>query len=495
MEATSKVFKPSKYQQAVYDFLSNGKGNAVIDAVAGSGKSSTIVQALKLISMQFSVLFLAFNKSIVDELKIKIGEQKNVEIRTLHSLGASAVMKSFKCTIDNNKYRSYINQTLNTQGIDPDDVTEYKSKIFKLVDLARVSLCKSVSDLEAIAEKHNVFCFDDECNKAMEYVAWGVSDNGMGTIDFTDMIYVPNVKKIRMPVFDYVFIDECQDLNTAQREMFLKCLSQPNGRFISVGDPRQAIYGFSGADVESFEVLKNLPNTITLPLSVCYRCDEDIINIAKEIVPQIEARDKAPKGKVDHEAKVEMIQDNDMVLCRVTAPLVDLCMKYISKGVKAYVKGKDIGANLINMITKTKRRNIEDVIEKLEDELDKIVRKVVRKTHCSESEARTTDAFTSYKDKINAIIILSEGLRTSNEVISRIETIFKDDQKIGICLSTIHKAKGLEADNVYIICKDKFYLKQCMKVEWMAEQEHNLVYVAYTRAKHYLGFVVDFKCD
>jgi len=487
---------PSKYQVAVYDHITNDKGNAVIDAVAGSGKSTTIVEALKLIPKNKTVLFLAFNKAIVEELKIKIGQIDNVEIRTLHSLGMSAVLKTFRTQVQDDKYKVYINNQL-LGSIRPEanlfeeELIDYKKNINQLVDLARVYLCESVEKLEDIADKYCINTLDNECTMAMNVVAWG--KNEVGKIDFTDMIYFPNVKKVTVPQFDYVFIDECQDLNTAQRELFLKAL-KPSGRFIAVGDPRQAIYGFAGADVESFNLLKSLPNTIHLPLSVCYRSDNSIITLAKEIVPQIEARDNAPEGVVCRESKVEDIKDGDMVLCRVTAPLVALCMFYIAKGIKAYVKGRDIGANLINMIKKikkNKRRNMADVMENLSAELDKVSAKIMRKTHCSLSEARENSLFKSLQDKINAIAVIAKDLKTADAVMNRIETIFKDNDRSGICLSTVHKAKGLESDNVFIIREDKFYIKQAMRVEWMAEQERNLVYVAYTRAKHFLGFVVD----
>jgi len=488
-------FQPSKYQQAVYDHITNGKGNAVIDAVAGSGKSTTIVTALTLIPSDKTVLFLAFNKAIVEELKIKVGNVPNVEIKTLHSLGASAVMKTFKSQLQESKYRTYVSDALKFGAIKPtinlveEESLEYRTNILKLVDLARLCLCSDVQALEDIADKYMINLYDNECQMALNVVEWG--KNNVAQIDFTDMIFFPNVKKLRMPEFDYVFIDECQDLNTAQRELFLRVL-KPEGRFIAVGDPRQAIYGFAGADVESFNVLKNLPNTIHLPLSVCYRSDAEIINLAKAIVPQIEARDDAPNGIVDTQSLLEHITDGDMVLCRVTAPLVQLCMQYIANGTKAYVKGRDIGVNLINMINNTKRRNIQDVIDKLFVELQKIADKTVRKTHCTIAEAKQTATYRNYHDKIRVIEILSANIKTTDAVINRIESIFKDNERSGICLSTVHKAKGLESDNVYIICNDKFLLKHCMKSEWMAEQEYNLVYVAYTRAKHKLGFVTDF---
>ena len=98
-------------------------------------------------------------------------------------------------------------------------------------------------------------------------------------------------------------------------------------------------------------------------------------------------------------------------------------------------------------------------------------------------------------DKIRAIKVIAKDLKTTDAVINRIEAIFKDDQKDGICLSTIHKAKGLESDRVFIIRPDKMFLPHCMRVAWMAEQEYNLAYVAYTRAKKFLGFVTDFQAD
>lgn len=489
------AFIPSKYQKTVYTYIKIGKGNAVIDAVAGSGKSTTIVNALKQIPSAKRVLFLAFNKAIVEELKIKIGNLPNVDIKTLHSLGASICMRNLNCQIQDDKYKIWVNNGVNYSNLVPtvplpdEQMGTWKQNILKLIDLGRVNLVKTKEALEDLSYKHDIDLLDNEADLALKGIQWGERETA--TIDFTDMIYFPNVKQLKIFQYDWVFIDECQDLNAAQRELFLKCV-KPKGRFIAVGDPRQAIYGFAGADVESFNLLKKIPNTVKLPLSVCYRCDADIISLAKEIVPQIEARDGAPSGEVNRDCKMADIQDGDMVLCRLSAPLVKLCMKYIGSGVKAYVKGRDIGTNLINMIKKTNRKQIKDVEERLQKELSRIVGKVVTRQKCTEQEARESDVYKNYEDKVKAIEVLSEGLTTAKEVIDRIDTIFSDGNKSGICLSTIHKAKGLEADRVFIICEDKLYFKPCMNVPWMAEQERNLVYVAFTRAKHYLGFVKDF---
>lgn len=490
---------PSTYQKAVYQHITDETSNAVISAVAGSGKSTTIVNALELIPTDKKVLFLAFNKAIVEELKIKIGDLSNVEIKTLHSLGMSAILKTYKTRVDNNKYSNYLRNQAKYGALKPvvrldyEDFLLYQNNIKKLVDLARVNLCTNISELSDIANKHEILTIDNESEQVLNILDWG--KNNLVSIDFTDMIYLPNVKKINTPVYDYVFIDECQDLNKAQRELFLSCVKPETGRFIAVGDEKQAIYGFAGADVESFHMLKNLPNTVTLPLSVCYRCDESIINLAKEIVPQIEAKESVNQGVVDYNAKIENINDADMVLCRVTAPLVQLCMQYIANGVKAYVKGRDIGVNLINMINKTKRQYLSDTLEQLNIDLDKTAQKIMNKDKCTLNEAKESTIYTNQQDKINAILAIAKNLKTTSAVINRITSIFKDDQKAGICLSTIHKSKGLESNRVFILKQEKLLLPNCMKIAWMAEQEYNLVYVAYTRAKNYLGFITDFNPD
>lgn len=490
------AFVPSKYQRAVYQFIKSCKGNAVVEAVAGSGKSTTIVNAINIIPRDKKILFLAFNKSIVAELQKKVGNIPNCDIKTLHSLGAKQLMYYFHSQIDENKYKAHVNELIEKGMLHMSDDNyedsakeDWKRNILQLIDLGRVNLCKNEKELDDIAFKFQLCIQDNEVHEAWSLIVWG--RNHTTVIDFTDMIYLPVVLKVRMWQYDWVFIDECQDLNAAQRELFLRCI-KPNGRFIAVGDRMQSIYGFAGADEESFNKLRSLPHTAKLPLSICYRCDKNIIKAAQEFVPQIQARDNAEDGIIDMNAVVKDVQDGDMILCRVTAPLVKLCVQYISTGVKAYVKGRDIGVNLINMIKKTKKKNIADCYSYFEKELARIDERIMKKLHCNAQEAKENTMHQTYTDKVKAIEILAEGLTTCNEVINHIDEIFKDDNGQGICLSTIHKSKGLESDRVFVLCPDKLFLKSAMRIDWQAQQEYNLCYVLITRAKHYLGYISDF---
>lgn len=487
------AFTPNKYQQAIYDFILNGEGNAVINAVAGSGKSTTIVNALNIIDPSQSVLFLAFNKSIVEELKKKIGEKPNVEIKTLHSLGSGICYKDFHSTINADKYVKYINKCIKEEKFKPvaklsrEDWLLWSRNIRDICNLGRIELVTEPGLLKDIAEKHDILVVDNEVDLAIKSIRWG--ETNVAEIDFTDMIYFPNVKKMNIPTFDFVFIDECQDLNAAQREFFLKCVDPDFGRFIAVGDKNQSIYYFSGSDSESYNKLLKIPNTKMMPLSVCYRCDKSIIEKAQKLVPQIEYKEGAEEGTINLEATLDDVKDGDMIICRVSAPLVALCMKFVKEGIKAYVKGNDTGKSLINVLRSTGEETVDGAIEKMKESLDELVNKICKLSGYDEEEAKNTSIYNSQKDRIEALSALCEGCDKVEEVIQKITKTFSDENGVGICLSTIHKAKGLENDRVFILNEDKMYPVWAMKNKVQAEQERNLEYVAITRPKKYLGYL------
>ena len=486
-------FKPNKYQEAIYDFILNGEGNAVVNAVAGAGKTSTLINVLNIIPDDKQILFLAFNKSIVDELKVKIGSKPNVQVKTLHSLGSSVCYNAFHSTINADKYVKYINKCIKdkkfkpTKSLTKDEMSSGARNIRQRCDLGRIELCTDQFSLRNVVKKHDILIEDNEIECAVKAIKWGESD--VSEIDFSDMIYFPNVKKVDIPTFDFVFIDECQDLNAAQRELFLKCVDPDDGRFMGVGDKSQAIYGFAGSDVESFNKLVNLKNTVELPLSVCYRCDKSIVEKAKALVPQIEYKEGADEGVIDPNAKITDVKDGDMIVCRVSAPLIGLCMKFIKEGTKAYVKGRDTGANLIGMIRKTGKEKVSEMINTIYEEQHELIKKICSLNGYDESEAQETSMFQNFKDKFDAIKYLCDGYEKTDDVIKRIEDIFSDNNGKGICLSTVHKAKGLENDRVFILNEDKFYPKWAMRNKIQSVQEKNLEYVAITRPKKYLGYI------
>lgn len=493
-------FIPSKYQQDIFDFIQHGNGNSVINALAGSGKTSTIVNAVKLIPSTCNALFIAFNKEIVKELEKKLVGVKNVQVKTLHSLGLLMIRRNLgtNIEIDEYKYRTFIKKNIKQlSSADFDKMTtkliqQYTDNVIQLCDLGRYNLAQCEKDLLQVSARHDIPIIDDECNAVLNVMKWGRENTT--SIDFTDMVWLPYELTLN-PIglqYDYIFIDECQDLNAAQRELFLRCFRRGT-RFIAVGDKKQAIYSFAGADAESFAKLQNLPNTTTLPLPISYRCPKKVVNLANQFVDTMECREGAPDGEIVHNVSIKDIHDGDMVLCRTKMPLIKLYMRYLRMGVKSYVRGQDIGLNLLRMVDKTEQivLNVslqkDGVFARLYDDLFEERNRLMIKRGMDLEDATLSNQIMNKYDSIKALEILAEGLTSARDLHDRIENVFAESAD-GVCLSTIHKAKGLEANNVYILCKTLMPSRLATQ-DWEKEQEQNLMYVAYTRAKYKLGFV------
>ena len=164
-------FTPSPYQEKIFDFIVHGNGNAVISAKAGSGKTSTCVTAIKLIKPKNKVMFLAFNKSIAEELSQKLKDYPNVEVRTSHSLGFAIIRKNVEgeVELDEFKYRRYVKS--NITELTTIDVTLTKNQLYNyiesicaLVDFARFNLAQTAEEVKSLAVKYDVPIFFDECD-------------------------------------------------------------------------------------------------------------------------------------------------------------------------------------------------------------------------------------------------------------------------------------------------------------------------------------------
>ena len=522
-------FTPSKYQKDIFNFILKDTRNAVVSAVAGSGKTTTLLKALDLIPDDKSVLFLAFNVSIRDELKRRIPENKNIDVKTVHGFGYTLLRNHYNCSVDdrNLKYRNLFWDIVNFfngekpdgldkygfneekfkyvksiyDSVDGKDIDKYKfaTDVVNLCNLSRQHLVNfdikaiGVGEINKLADIHAVSNQDGEST-----VAWFLAKLGMSYIqllDYTDMICLPITLNHVGDSYDFVFIDECQDLNSCHRLLMQKALKPETGRFIAVGDPKQAIYAFAGADHESYKKLKELPNTVELPLSYTYRVAPEILNMVKHLNPAILAHSKNRKGKVIENFSYKDLQDGDMVLCRNTFPVVALCIRLLTEGRKSYIIGSDFGKSLEKMITQNERKgeefNMTNVICRLLKEKEKLIEKIMTNHTMKKSEAMEDNQVIIFGEKILAIEALSNGIDDPMVVVNKIRDIFSDDNRSGICLSNVHKSKGLESERVFIIHSELFPSKYAT-TPWEIEQERNLEYVAYTRAKTTLGFINDF---
>ena len=493
-------FTPSEYQDKIFDWVQHGVGNAIIQARSGSGKTTTAVASMKLIPKTEKCLFIAFNKSIADELNERLKTRQNCTSRTTHSLGYLMVKRNLgsNITLDEYKYRNYLKTnigeltTTNGEIKTRQQIEEYLDNITMLIDYARFNLAQSEREINEIAQKYSIPVTFDECVVTQKCLEWGKEN--VDTIDYTDMIWLPvelSLKPIGL-TYDWVYIDEAQDLSLCSTKLFLKCIKR-GGRFVAILDDLQSINGFAGASEESFDFLKNYPNTTLFKLPVSYRCAKKIINYANGLVPDILAREDAPEGIIADNCHVKDIQEGDMVLCRSKAPLVNLYVKLLHKNINCYIKGQDIGTNLINELEKINMDKVttdldnDSVFVRLYDKMFSERNKLMQTRGLDYDDATLSSFIMEKYDEINALSILAEKCKTKEELIEHIKNVFKEDSE-GVCLSTVHKAKGLESENVYIICHSSMPSKLATK-EWEKQQELNIMYVAYTRAKNKLGFI------
>ena len=289
---------PSRYQRAIYTAFQNGDVNINISAVAGSGKTTTLLELLKHTDEKSS-LFLAFNKSIVDELKNR-NTNKHSKIMTMHSCGWRAIMMRYGSRVKMNPNKCIAKTELAMKKLNI--AKEKRGYMFytvpKMLDLMRCNLCGDTNDeIDKLAMNYAIDV-DEECIKVIRQ-SWKLLVSDRSQFDFTDMIYVPATDhSVRLVKYDYVFCDESQDFSLVQHEFIKKCIAR-HGRLITVGDPRQAIYGFAGADANSYSKLSSVNgSSVRMPLSVCYRCDKNIVNEAKKIVSEIEPYDDAANGSM-----------------------------------------------------------------------------------------------------------------------------------------------------------------------------------------------------
>lgn len=497
-------YELSNYQLAIIDFIKHGNGNLVVEACAGAGKTYTLIKCVEEIPGDKRILLSSFNRDIATVLKRKTKDMPNVNASTLHSLGLQMLQRNFpneELALDEFKYKSYLNRnikslsSINTYELKKRDFARYMSNIEDFVNFGRCYLCETIKDLEFIEDRYDIDTIADEKEVALDILEYGKHD--LSQIDYTDMIWLPNVlfcKPIGMQ-YDWIFVDEAQDLSVCQREIILKC-RKINTRMCLVGDSEQSLYAFSSADPESFKMLKQLPNTTSLPLSISYRCANKIVDFASKIVPTIEPNSDGREGEVKYNVQLDEIKDGDMVLCRNNAPLMQVYVDFIKQGKKCFIRGKDIGLNLKNMVKRTGidvlNKNLQEdgVFIRLYDALFDIINDIIGKYNVTYHDAVESAIVSNRLDMIKALEILSDDINTVDELIEKINAIFSDKKKGGISLSTIHKAKGLEADNVYIACRELMPSSRAKK-DWEIRQEYNLMYVAYTRAKNILGFIDD----
>jgi superfamily I DNA/RNA helicase len=487
------TFIPSSQQAHFYDWVDDCQGSAIVNAVAGSGKTTTLVHGLDL--MPGDRFFGAYNKAIADEIARRAPQERSMNVGTFHSMGNRAWRSVANPKLDANKVRNIFREA-------SDRHVQYKpfeGAVCNLVSLAKQAGLGALvhASNENWVELVNHFGIEPpatyaggegEAFEIMLKLASKTMKKSIETndeiIDFDDMIFAPIYHDVPFPEFDWVLVDEAQDTNATRRYMALRML-KPNGRLVAVGDPHQAIYGFTGADSDALDLIAEPTNALWLPLTVTYRCPKSVVVYAQQWVSHIQAHDSAPEGEVI-EAKDDtplevLVKPGDAVLCRFTAPLVTKAYTFIAAGIPARIEGREIGDGLKALATRWKT----DSLSQLEGYLTAYCGRESIKFIAKGQDSRAA----ALQDKVDCLMVLCAKIKEGNRhagvesLLSQIDKLFGPQAGPAVTFSTIHKSKGREWDRVvWLTTKPSPWAKQ----DWQKQQEDNLCYVAATRAKQTL---------
>lgn len=482
-------FEPSAQQAAIFQNIASGEGHTCVIARAGTGKSTTIVQGLRYLPKEVAqdCLLVAFNKNIADELKQRA--PPGITVQTLHSYGFEQIRGALGAIkVDPEKLRKIV-KTLTP-------VLEDQSAICKLVSLCKNLLIKKPAKIEALFDEYGISA-DIGIRPTlvgMASQALQICQENQATIDYDDMIWYPHVFDLGSG-FSYarVFVDEMQDLNRAQISLVNSAVDDA-GRLCGIGDDRQAIYQFRGAGTDVIGRFVRDYEATKFPLTTTYRCARKIVDEARQWVPDFEAASEAPEGIVERVAAdgpwLAKVRPGDFILSRTNAPLVPLFFALVRLGKPARIQGRDIGGRIVALVRRVRAGSISELASRITAWRERETARL--------ADAGKTDSWVA--DTADLVLAFCENCANVNQLLHEVERIFSDTPKAGgeVVLSSTHKAKGLERDRVFLL-RDTYLRPQFRRDptngKYVApppdESEQNLLYVAITRARRELYYVVN----
>jgi len=520
-----KLLKGSPEQEAIWQVMGTTTDHIVVNALAGCGKTTTIIQSLFRIDLsKVHAAYMCFNASIRKEMEARSPE--GVTVVGLHQYGKRALANRFSNhTVDDNKYHNLFQEMFPFTGVEGSKEEAKYWLIAKLV-LELVSKCQNfllagdAKDLDFLVDHFSIE-FDGEIGTDGEVVKATKEDvyplvpqlmaKGLkktNVISYNDMLWMPIVLGCQLPTFDLVCVDEAQDLNAVQHALVMAAIAKGQ-RMMVVGDPNQAIYGFRGSDTESMETLSNLLSMTkrkvsVMPLTESRRCSQAVGREAQKWVPEFRVHPDNAEGMVatstiDKLLDEKRITKGNMAVCRFNAPIVKLAYSLIAQKIPVHFIGREFGRGILTLAKKfIKGKTLEGMMEKLvawkEGQLNRLATKSAKGQNMDKEVQAICDKAASVS------IFIEEAMAANSEdkslslspvdVLTEIGNFFglnngksdEEHEKGGndkFRISSVHQAKGLEAQEVIWVNPDA-----TMKVKkaWQLKQEDNLKYVAATRA-------------
>jgi superfamily I DNA/RNA helicase len=503
-------FIPSAQQSAILDWTRNGTGNAIITAVAGAGKTTTLVHMMQ--ETTDTVAFVAFNKKIADEIKNRVIRENldpdnRITVKTFHAYGFEA-FRNYQRSTKVDAKKLYLTAT---GKLGPDSIMvnpgclSFAMKAVSLAKQAGIGAGIDAANRDAWYNLVNHFSLDqylsedsglsldDALRETCQLLK--ASNKILNVIDFDDMIYLPVRLGLKMRQYDWILPDECQDTNPMRLNM-LGMMAHETTRIAAVGDDRQAIYGFTGADSDSMHNIAERFDCKPFPLTITYRCPKAVVAEAQQWVSHIHAADTAPDGIVSHCDSVSFFNNilpslgaESVILCRNNAPIVGLAYRLLGMGKACMVEGRDIGQGLIKLASKWRKvKTVAALRSKLESWAE-------RETAKAETKGNDTRK-ASIEDQLGCLTVIMAQFADDDSVTRVTDSINKmfgdtpeGSRPLVLTLSSIHKSKGKEWQRVIWWGKNIYNPSKYARQPWEQIQENNLMYVAATRAQHELCYV------
>lgn len=508
------TFSPTDEQQAIIDAVRGSSTSLMIRAMAGCAKTTTLELAARAMPVRPS-LATAFNVKIKKEMESRL--PKHFQVMTLNGLGHSAWGRTIgkRPAVDDKKLGAILKAAIQQHKAELGDVTQDEfTTVLSLVRRARISglvptmwqrpgvrvlIPDTEEGWEKVADSLYLELSDVQIFVARKVLNESIRLAYDGVIDFDDQIYMSALFGGVFARYPIVMVDEAQDLSPLNHIQVEKSAAQ---RLIVVGDPRQAIYAFRGADSTSMDTLRSLRSDwIDLPLSLTFRCPKAVVGRQQTHAPGFTAHETNADGLL-HQwtekekwtiADVEALGSGQIaILCRNNAPLMAAALRIIKSGRGCTILGREIGKSLIALSSKILPRD-EGSLEQAAAAIHAWADKEIALARANEKEERVA-IIEDKADCLQAVVssLDAEETRAPARLRQLLSTIFNSDS-LRITLATGHKAKGLEWPIVVHLDPWRIPSKYARKAQEEGnptpmEQDLNLRYVIETRAKHDLVF-------
>jgi superfamily I DNA/RNA helicase len=462
-------------------------GNIKINAVAGSGKTTTIIAYAQSRPANSSILYLAFNKTVKDEAARRFTAlgMHSVTVETAHSLALKHIRHMYpQYTIKKNGYRT--TEIVELLGLTGRGEKHAEYVIANHINRFIAYFCNS--DKQRVQQLNYLDVVTDPTAKNFVATYYSYIEEktrlllakmNNGDIEMTHDFYL---KKFQLsnPVlyYDYILFDEGQDASAAMVDVFL----QQKATKVIVGDTHQQIYAWRYA-INSLEKI-DFP---VYHLSTSFRFGQQVANLAATILAW-----KEHIGKSTVVNSTGKGQPGDVatkaVIGRTNLGLLLKAIEYVTE--KKSLKRLYFEGNFNTYTYADEGTSLYDVLNLHLGKKQLIRDKLI-------SQMNTMEELEDYVEKTEDVQLgmMMEIVETYGDRVPDILKSIKDKHvdpadrhKAEVIFSTVHKSKGMEYDAVHIV--DDFITEE--KLQKLTEEdiglhhnryneEINLLYVAITR--------------